>query len=326
MPVRTTLLVVILAWLLPLTTRAEQDIRIAVMEFASKGGVSQKQMDALGDLLANEIRAMGKYRVIGKSDIRTALDIETQKNLVGCNDESCIAEIGGALGVRWVIVGNISKFGEKFLLNLKIMDAEKIRVVKGVSKKVEGGEGALIDALSIAAKELIEGARSEIHPGEEATKPVPDKPVPDKPVPDKPVPDKPVPDKPIVSDPKPSLPPPTIEESAPSSSLNTWGHITFWSGVGLTVLGIAGTAGGVMDADKYADYSLQDSERLAALKSARDWTTVMWIGYGTGFALMATGAALWIFDAMSDSAPQTSAAVAPTLDGQGLVLTLGGRW
>jgi TolB-like protein len=316
MPVRTTLLVIVLAWLLPLTARAEQDIRIAVMEFASKGGVSQKQMDALSDLLANEIRGMGKYRVIGKSDIRTALDIETQKNLVGCNDESCIAEIGGALGVRWVIVGNISKFGDKFLLNLKIMDAEKIRVVKGVSQKVEGGEGELLDALSIAAKELIEGARPEIHPGEEATKPVPDKPAPDKQVPD----------KPIVSDTKPSLPPPTIEEAAPSSTLSTWGHITFWSGVGLTVLGIAGTAGGVMDANKYADYSLQDSERLAALNSARDWTTVMWIGYGTGFALMATGAALWIFDAMSESAPQTSAAVAPTLDGQGLVLTLGGRW
>ncbi|MBW1807520.1 MAG: DUF2380 domain-containing protein [Deltaproteobacteria bacterium] len=306
MPVRTTLLVFFLAWLLPLTTRAEDDIRIAVMEFASKGGVSQKQMDALGDLLANEIRTMGKYRVIGKSDIRTALDLETQKNLVGCNDESCIAEIGGALGVRWVIVGNISKFGEKFLLNLKIMDTEKIRIVKGVSKKIEGGEGELPDALSTAAKELIEGARAEIHPGEETPKPVPD--------------------KPIVGDPKPSLPPAIIEESLPSSTLNTWGHITFWSGVGLTVLGVAATAGGIVEADRYSDDSKIDTVRLEAMSAARNWTAVMWIGYGTGFALMATGAALWIFDAMGDSATQTSAAVAPTLDGQGLVLTLGGRW
>ena len=151
-------LLLLAALLIPLSATADE-VSIAVMEFASKGGISEKQMDALGDLLANEIRELGDYRVIGKSDIRAAVDFESQKTLLGCTDEACIAELGGALGVRYVVVGNISMFGELYLLNLKILDVEKIRVAKGLSRKVSGGESKLIDALSIAACALRSNAR-----------------------------------------------------------------------------------------------------------------------------------------------------------------------
>jgi len=55
---------------------AEEPVSIAVMEFTSKGGVTQDQMDALSDMLSNQIRSMGNYKVIGKSDIRSMLTME----------------------------------------------------------------------------------------------------------------------------------------------------------------------------------------------------------------------------------------------------------
>ena len=111
---RSACFLMVFALILPLTaglTAAQEAVPVAVMEFASKGGVTQEQMDALGDMLANNIRAAGNYKVIGKSDIRAALNLESQKQLLGCSDDSCVAEIGGALGVRWMVLGNISQFG-----------------------------------------------------------------------------------------------------------------------------------------------------------------------------------------------------------------------
>ncbi|HUU04178.1 MAG TPA: DUF2380 domain-containing protein [Myxococcota bacterium] len=308
---------------LPGPAMAGNPLTVAVMEFASKGGVTQKQMDALGDMLANEIRAMGDYRVIGKSDIGTALDMEQRKAMMGCNEDSCIAEVGGALGVRWVTVGNVSKFGEAYLLNIKILDATNVRVIAGVSKKVEGGEGQLIDALSAAAKELFAKAGPIMAEGRPEGRPQKDKPAPE--------PDKTAaattntvaatqPDKVT-----PPAPPPAGIVSAAPSWLNTWGHVAFWSGTGLAVLGTIALVVGMQNGDAYADSNQSYGARLDALDRSRSWSGVMWAGYGAGFALMATGAAFWIWEAVSGS-PGPTTAIAPTPDGRGLVLGLGGRW
>jgi TolB-like protein len=304
---------------LPGQAMAGSSVSVAVMEFASKGGVTQKQMDALGDMLANEIRSMGDYHVIGKSDISTALDIEQRKTMMGCNENSCIAEVGGALGVRWVTVGNVSKFGDAYLLNIKILDATNVRVIAGVSKKVEGGESQLIDALSAAAKELFAKAGPIMAEDQQKI----DKPAPG---PDKTTAAATGTGAVIQSDKAtPAALPPEVTTSAAPSWLNTWGHVAFWSGTGLTVLGTIALVVGMQKGDVYANSSLSDRERLDALDKSRAWSSAMWVGYGAGLAFMATGAAFWIWEAVCDS-PGPTTAIALTPDGRGLVLGLGGRW
>ncbi len=152
----------LLAWHAPAV--AQEQVAVAVMEFTSKGGVDQDQMDALGDMMANEIRNMGPYRVIGKSDIRAALQLEQQRSLLGCDGTSCIAEVGGALGVRWVVLGNISLFGKTYLMNLKMMDAANVTVASSVSRTVKGEQDKLIELLPDAVRALFKGARKKIWP------------------------------------------------------------------------------------------------------------------------------------------------------------------
>jgi TolB-like protein len=139
------------------STMADEPISIAVMEFTSKGGVTQDQMDALSDMLSNQIRSMGNYKVIGKSDIHSMLTLEEQKQrLSSCTDQSCLAEIGGALGARWVVVGNVSLFGKTYLLNLKLIDVAGANVASGISRSIEGGEDQLLAELPGVAKELFD--------------------------------------------------------------------------------------------------------------------------------------------------------------------------
>jgi hypothetical protein len=303
MHLRWWLLVWVVSVVWPASVPASEPISVAVMEFTSKGGVTQKQMDALGDLLANEIREAGDYRVIGKSDIQAALDMEQRRELVGCTDNSCFAEIGGALGVRWVVVGNVGKFGEYYLLNLKILDVEKIRVAKGVSEKVEGGEGELIDALTRGARELVAGSIGLIKKEALRQQEKPD-----------------TGDKIVIAP-----PPPAVEEEAPSGRFGVWVPLTFWSGVGLLVVGGASATVAYLRAEDYRDEYQTDRARLYAADDSRAWAGAMWVSFGLGVALVATGTVLWFLDSPEGEAG-SSAAAAPTADGQGMVFMVGGRW
>ena len=135
---------------------AEDLPTVAVMEFASKGGIAKERVDALSDLLATEIRKIGRHKVISSEDILSLLKMEEHKVLLaGCSDDSCLAEIGGALGAGLIVVGNIGRFGNSYLLNLKLLDVANVKAVSRLSKKIKGGEEDLIDALSMAARELF---------------------------------------------------------------------------------------------------------------------------------------------------------------------------
>jgi TolB-like protein len=299
----------------PAAVLAEEDQpAVAVMEFASKGGVTQEQMDALGELLANEIRDLGAFRVIGKSDIQAVLQFEEKKILAGCSDDSCIAEIGGALGAQFVAVGSVSLFGETYLLNLKLLDVRKISVWKGISRKVKGGEDALLDATSSAVREIFVPLKEAL--ARTAARPA--DPPPDPPA------DPPAEGGAVAVDrpPPPADPTPpagsTEAEAPPRSTQRLWAHITLWSGVGLTVLG--GVAGvlGYLEGQAYRDGEPD------ALAPARGYAAAMWVGLGLGVALVATGTTLWLLE--PEGPALTSAGLGPTPDGQGFQIGLGGRW
>jgi hypothetical protein len=308
---------VLLAGLMsPPAAAAGEEIAVAVMEFSSKGGIEPQKMEALSDMLANEIRRQGNYRVVGKSDIQAALQLEEQKQLLGCTDESCIAEIGGALGVRWVVVGNVSLFGETYLLNLKMMDVGTIKVVAGLSKKVTGGEDMLIDALGQTARELIAQAQKTLIASTDPTDKPPAGDTDAKP-----------PDGLAVEPPEGQ-----IEDAAPgkSSSLKTWGHITFWTGTGLLIVGAISGGLSKAAADKYNDATQTHEERASHLDDSIALAAGMWSGVSIGLALMTAGVVLWV---IAPSRPESDAATidlapsaAVTPDGQGMMMGIGGRW
>ncbi len=132
-------------------------LSIAVMDFSSKGGVDAARMEALTDMLANSLRQAGDLKVVGKSDIGAVLSLEENRKLLGCDNDSCMAELGGALGVQYLVSGNLSLFGQTYLLNLKLLDVRKVEIVRGVSRSITGAEDQLVAALPEAARELVQG-------------------------------------------------------------------------------------------------------------------------------------------------------------------------
>ena len=139
----------------PLTVLADAKVRIAVMDFTAKSGIDQAQLDVLTDVAANEIRSTMLYDVVSKEDIHAMLSLEEQKQLSGCDEASCLVEIGGALGVDYMVTGNVGRFGEVYAVNLKLVNIRRARVENSVFRKLEGGEMALLDDLPGSLRKLL---------------------------------------------------------------------------------------------------------------------------------------------------------------------------
>lgn len=140
-----------------LGARAAQDskVKIAVLDLQARGVDAQLASSAT-TLVASEINKLEVFKVISREDIRNMLSFEKDKQNLGCEaDQACLAEIGGALGVEYIVAGSLAKIGDTFLLSLTLNDVKKATVEGRVSENVSGKPDALIAAVGRNAKSLV---------------------------------------------------------------------------------------------------------------------------------------------------------------------------
>jgi TolB-like protein len=140
------------AW--PAQPEADKRPTIAVMEFRAKGGMNQDKADALGEMLATAIQDLGTYQVIAKSDIEAMLGLEKMKDAVGCDDASCLAQIGGALGAKYLVTGSLTPMGSQYLILVRLIEPTTAKVER-ISPRVDGSDEALMDAVPLMVAELF---------------------------------------------------------------------------------------------------------------------------------------------------------------------------
>lgn len=89
-----------------------------------------------------ELSRIDRFDVIGSSDVALMLGLERQRQLLGCAEQSasCLAEIGGALGARWLVSGALTRAGDLYRIDLKLVDTTMAKVVNRVGRTVESRE------------------------------------------------------------------------------------------------------------------------------------------------------------------------------------------
>ena len=100
-------------------------------------GVPPGAADVLCDLLLEALLNRHAVRALGPSDIRAILSAEQQKTLLGCQDESCFADLAGALGADWLVAGTVGMLGDLFVLSLQLIDPNKAQVAARASATVK---------------------------------------------------------------------------------------------------------------------------------------------------------------------------------------------
>jgi hypothetical protein len=144
-----------------LGARSGKPVRIALLPLAPLGGVARETAQLLGDALAGELRRRPGVSVLTQSDVSALLGVEKTRQMLGCTDSGCMAEIGGALGADRVVHGSVGRIGESLVVNLSALDPKRAAAAAALTERLRGGgeEEAFLDALpSVADALLADGA------------------------------------------------------------------------------------------------------------------------------------------------------------------------
>lgn len=129
---------------------------IAIMEMGGGELAGPEQAAMITKLVASSLQKQGVARVIGTDDIKALLGFERVKQLSGCNEDSCFAEVGGALGVDWLVAGSVGRIGTTFVLELRLLNARDASVRHRVTTTAPSLE-RLLAAIPELAAQLIKG-------------------------------------------------------------------------------------------------------------------------------------------------------------------------
>jgi len=123
--------------------------RLAVLELKAEGA-SAELATTLSQVVAEQAGKTPGFDAISQAEISSLLNVEKQRQLLGCADESCLAEIGGALGAKLVLSGTLGKLEDSYVLSLQLLDTRRAKIQSRESRTVTGS----LEVLVAAAKDL----------------------------------------------------------------------------------------------------------------------------------------------------------------------------
>jgi hypothetical protein len=106
------------------------------------------------DLVAVSLGDQRAFRVLTSSDVRSALAVEAQKEAMGCDDESCLAEVAGAMGADYVVHGTVGLLGELTVVTMNLFDSSRA-VSVGRATAQARDQAELPSAIDDATRKLV---------------------------------------------------------------------------------------------------------------------------------------------------------------------------
>ena len=157
----------VLTFLLLSTLAKSQDKPvIAVVDFHSLG-VAEFVGQTIAEIVRTELVGTDKFMVLERGALQKVLE-EQQLSISGIADEGTAVKVGKLVGAKFIVVGSISKLGESYILNSRLVDVESGEAVRGERFQGES-ESQLADlayrlALSVAG---VEERPQEVAGGED---------------------------------------------------------------------------------------------------------------------------------------------------------------
>ncbi len=153
---RAPILLVALA-VLPVAGASATRQKAAVLDVRAVQGVSPGTAAILTAIVVDG--ASKGFDVISQADVSAMIGFEKQRQMLGCaEDTGCLAEIGGALGVDYVLSGQVGQIGSRYHLSLQLLDSRKAKVVSRAARFSERDDDALAAAAQATVAELVAGA------------------------------------------------------------------------------------------------------------------------------------------------------------------------
>ena len=133
-------------------------LRVVVNELERSDDLAERTGRIVADNLVAELRKLGGISVVSMDEVRAMLEMESERQLLGCSEDSssCLAEIADALGADVVVSGGIATLDGARVFSLRRVDHRRAAVTGQVEERLiaAGGE-ELLAAIGPAIEKLF---------------------------------------------------------------------------------------------------------------------------------------------------------------------------
>ncbi|MFL5322563.1 MAG: hypothetical protein ACJ790_23080 [Myxococcaceae bacterium] len=167
-------------------------VKVAVLQVKPLEPALAGTADVMTEALVTELGHDKRLEIISASDVSALVGLERQKQLLGCSESSasCLAELSGALGARFVVVGSLGRVGRQRRLDLRVLDSENGKALDregalvaedNLGDELKQMAQKLAAAIPVAAPEVVQKTpdvpKQEVKPTEPEPPPHRDEPV-----------------------------------------------------------------------------------------------------------------------------------------------------
>ncbi len=137
--------------------------QIVALDVAAAGGVEPTLAEALTSVMLNELSRIEGMSVISQDDVRALLELEANKQALGCSEASCMTEIAGSLGAELMVSPSLSRVGRTYVASLVLIRVERANVARRAEGRAKGAEDVAAEAMTAAVHNLFkEGLPTEL--------------------------------------------------------------------------------------------------------------------------------------------------------------------
>jgi TolB-like protein len=133
---------------------AQDVVTVAVLDLRARD-LPKEVADSLVDAVAEEAARVPGHKVLSRKDMEAMINEEARKQMLGCDETSCLAELAGALNATLLVSGEVARLGGDVVLTLQLINHRYATVVNRVTLSWGGPTEQLLDVARAAAQLLV---------------------------------------------------------------------------------------------------------------------------------------------------------------------------
>lgn len=154
-------LLVIAAITMPQAAKSQAQARLGVFNLRV-AGLDQNLAAPSIDALATALGRLNVGEILTAQELNALIDAERRADALGCNDVSCLIEVGAAAGVDRLVVGSLTRVAESLVVSLQLVDITGAKVINRVTLKWAGQDSEFTNLLGAAAELLALAATARV--------------------------------------------------------------------------------------------------------------------------------------------------------------------
>lgn len=99
--------------------------KVVVLNLTPSEPGLERLAESLSEQVVTAFVKTGAIDAVAQSDLVAVLGLERQKQLLGCAESACMAELTAGLGAPWLVSGSLGRFGGTLRVDLKLVDTAR---------------------------------------------------------------------------------------------------------------------------------------------------------------------------------------------------------